>query len=300
MKKLLVFAVVLSTTSLLSLSCSNNGSDEGLDMPDSVKAKALDIAEGQLTEIVKNISSPVEIGVLLQQVNAPYSEKYLATTEHIDAYNTNFKRALNLGIMGVDLGYMSMYKKTMSMMSYVSSIKNLADNLGVGQFYDFNQLKRMITSSYNVDSMAYMSVESFNQMDDYLHKNKRSNISALIVTGLWLESLYLPLQIYMDKPKDEIAQRIGEQKIIISSLVIILENFAVDPSFAELTKDVKRIKQVYDKIKITIEMGEPETIEKDGMLTIVQNETSHVEISEAQVKEINKLVTALRTKIISE
>jgi hypothetical protein len=41
----------------------------------------------------------------------------------------------------------------------------------------------------NLDSLIFISVHSFNQMDDYLRTNKRGNLSALIITGTWIEGL---------------------------------------------------------------------------------------------------------------
>ena len=46
-------------------------------------------------------------------------------------------------------------------------------------------------------------------------------------------------------------------------------------------------------------MGEPEAVEVDGMLMIVQNETMHVIIEEEQLGKIVAIIEEVRNKIIN-
>jgi len=60
--------------------------------------------------------------------------------------------------------------------------------------------------------------------------------------------------------------------------------------------DLETIKKVYEEVKITYEVGEPETIEKDGMLMVVQSETSHVEMSDELLQTIIATTEEIRNK----
>jgi len=279
----------------------NTGSDKSttdeFSIPDSLKDKPLEIAEGKLGEIVKNISSPVEIAMLLKEAGATYSQSYLSDLKDIESYDNAFKCALNLGVVGTDLGYMNIYEKTMATVNYLSAIKTLSNKLSLEQFFDFAAMKRMAENKSNLDSMAFISVQNFNNMDSYLREHKRSNVSAMIVTGLWVESMYIAIQVNKDKPNKKIVERIGEQKIIVGQLLLILKNFKSDNNIALLTKDIEAINNLFNNVKITIEYGEPESVEKDGMLTIVQHEISHIEMSKDQFNQITKLIVDLRNKI---
>ena len=88
-----------------------------------------------------------------------------------------------LGIYGADLGYLNIYGKTGNSVDVLSAIKRLADGLRVGQFFDFETLKRLSTSKSNLDSLLFLSVNSYNQIDNYLRNNDRGSISALMITG---------------------------------------------------------------------------------------------------------------------
>ncbi|MFW5886217.1 MAG: hypothetical protein ACOCUL_00530 [Bacteroidota bacterium] len=277
----------------------NKPEDPFEDVPEDVLYDGVkEFHQDAIDDIVQNISSPVEIAALIKSLNIPFSKKYLATTDNIDQYNSSFMKALCLGIYGADLGYLNMYNKTNSSIEYLTAIKKLAEGIKVGQFFDFQLLKRLATNNENLDSLMYISVHSFNEMDHYLRVNKRGNLSSLIITGVWIEGLYLATQVVKENPQEDLAQAIGEQKTILTQLLLILNVYKNDKQFKGLIKDLKDIKNQFDDIKITIEVGEPETIEKDGMLMIIQNEKSIVHINDEQLNNIIKTTELIRNKII--
>lgn len=269
------------------------------EVPDSVIYEGdLEISEQAMEEIVQNISSPVEIAALIKAVGVPYSNQYLATTDYVDNYNTSFKQALGLGIFGADLGYQNMYNKTGGVIDYIQAIKTLADGIRVGQFFDFTTLKRLATNNQNLDSLMYISVQNFNQMDRYLRENKRSNLSSLIVAGVWIESMYLLGEVIKESPNAELSEKIGEQKIILGNLMILLRNYERDPKFKQLIDDLTEIQEVYKDVVITLEKGEPEMVEEDGMLVIKQNDKQDIEISQETLLKIIDKTVEVRNKII--
>jgi len=269
------------------------------EVPDSVIYDGnLEISEQAMDEIVQNISSPVEIAALIKSLGVPYSNDYLATTDYVDSYNTSYKMALGLGIYGADLGYQNMYNKTGSVLDYISAIKTLADGIRVGQFFDFTTLKRLVTNNQNLDSLMYISVQNFNQMDRYLRENNRGNLSSLIVAGIWIESMYLLGGVVKESPSVELAEKIGEQKIILNNLMLLLKNYDRDPKFKDLIDDLGEIQSIYKNVTITYEKGEPEAVEEDGMLVIKQNDKQFIDISNGTMMQIIDKTAEIRNKII--
>jgi hypothetical protein len=297
--------VVYLFLAVIMISSCRSGGDKGktsdMDVPDSVLNKGvLEISEQSMQNIVQNISSPVEMAALVKDLGVPFSEKYLASTNNVENMSTSFQQAFNLGIYGADLGYLNMYNKTSAVIEYISAIKTLADGIRVGQFFDFTTLKRLATNNQNLDSLMYISVHSFNQMDKYLRSNKRSNLSALIVAGVWVEGLYLATQVAKEAPHPELADRIGDQKIILNDLLLILQNYQSDKHFAELIKELNKIKDEYSGVTITIEKGQPESIEENGMLTIVQHDKSIVHITKDQLNNIINTTENIRNRLIQD
>jgi hypothetical protein len=286
-------------------SCKNekkDNTDYGSEfiVPDSVIHDGnFEISEEAINDIVENISSPVEIAALIKNVGVPYSKEYLATTDYVDNYNTSFQKALGLGIFGADLGYQNMYNKTGSVITYIQAIKELADGINVGQFFDFTTLKRLVTNNQNLDSLMYISVQNFNQMDQYLTENNRGNLSALIIAGVWIETMYLLGEVIKESPNAELSEKIGEQKLIFGSLMLLLRNYEKDPDFKELVADLSEIQVLFGEVTITEEIGEP-TMEEDadGALIIVQNDKQFIDISDETLFKIIDKMVEVRNKII--
>ncbi|MBN1413666.1 MAG: hypothetical protein JW973_01090 [Bacteroidales bacterium] len=299
MLKKLVYVLVAVLLILSCKSIRDRSAEAEFEVPDSILDQALEISEETMQNVVQNISSPVEMAALIKELGVPYSNRYLSSTTRVENLSTNFKQSLNLGIYGADLGYLNMYNKTSAVIEYISAIKTLADAIKVGQFFDFTTLKRLATNNQNLDSLMYISVHSFNQMDKFLHSNNRSNLSALIVTGVWIEGLYLGTQVAREAPNSQLAERIGEQKLTLNELILILENYKADKQYAKLIDELLLIKEQFKGVTIKIEKGEPEMIEEDGMLTIVQNDKSIVEIDSDQLDKIITTTEEVRNRLIS-
>lgn len=296
-----IIILILLAAGLAACQSNRGKLDAGdFEVSDSVaEAAELRVSEEAMEEIVQNVSSPVEIAALINELGVPFSTRYLATTSHVDKYNTNFQMAFNLGVFGADLGYLNIYSKNTQAMDYLTGINRLADGIKVGQFFDFATLKRLAANSENIDSLLYISVSSFNNMDSYLRENNRGHLSALIISGIWVEGMYLLTQVSEVKNNPLLAERIGEQKINLNNLLLILNNYTGQSGFHEFIGMLNELKSIYNTIDITYEIGEPETVEMDGMVMIVQNEKSIVHITDAQLKDITRKTEEIRNKLTS-
>ena len=271
-----------------------------MEVPDSVVNKGiLQVSEQAMQDIIDNIASPVEMSSLIKTIGVPFSKQYLAPTNNLSSFNTDLQQSIVLGIYGADLGYLNMYNKTGTVIDYLSNIKTLSDNLKIGQFFDFNTLKRLVSNNSNIDSIMYISVHSFNDMDKYLRKNNRGNLSSLIITGVWVEGLYILTQVQKNNPNPKLSEKIGEQKIILNDLMLILKNYIKDPDFKKIIDDIEIIKAQFANVKISYEMGDPEAVEKDGMLVIVQNEKSIVNIDDMTLTNIRNTTEKIRNKLLN-
>jgi len=298
-KKVLSLLLFLILVSSCRTSVDNSEQNINAMQDSSISAMEIEVSEEALVDIVANIASPIEMAALMNRLNVPFSKGYLANTSSVNDLNTNFQMAYKLGIFGADLGYLNMYEKSSAAVEYISTIKTLADGLRVGQFFDYTTLKRLATNNQNLDSLMFLSVHSYNEIDSYLRETPgRSYLSSLMISGLWIEGMYLITQVAKEYPYPDISERIGEQKIILTDLLDVLNLYKKNLSFNELIQDFETLNVEFKKINITYEIGEPETIEKDGRLVIVQNEKSIVEISDEQLNSIIEKTEKVRNKLI--
>lgn len=256
----------------------------------------IEITGEAMGDIIQNISSPIEVAALIKDLGVPFHQDHLLDPEIAGSYTTSFKMAYTLGMLGADLGYLNVNEKTGSSVNYLTAINRLADGLKVSQFFDFNTIKRLATSSSNLDSLVFLSVHSFNQMDDHLRETDRSNLSALMLAGIWIEGMYQATQVIKKQSNAELAEYIGEQKLILYDILLILENYEKDDQFAIMIDDYKKLKGVFDLVKITYEIGEPQAVEENGMLMIVQQEKSVVDISQETLMKIIETTALIRNK----
>lgn len=253
-----------------------------------------------ISDISKNISSPIDIANLLQTLKVPFSSTYLATSVDANKQSTNFHKALKLGILGTDLGYLNMYEKTGTSLDVLASISKLSEDLKVGQFFNFDLIRKLSQNKSNLDSLLFISINSYSQIDKYLRDNNRGQFSALMIIGVWLEGQYLATQVVDRYPDKKLFDRIGEQKIILNDLLMLVSPYrSNDQEFASLSNDLQNIKDKYRDVKITYTQGNPISVEKSGSLVVTQTETSIVSMSKEQLSGIIEITRDIRNKLIS-
>ena len=108
-----------------------------------------------------------------------------------------------------------------------------------------------------------------------------------MIIGVWIEGQYLATQVVSQYPDKMLSDRIGEQKIILNDLLLLISPYCNrDSEFTDLCKDLQDIKDKYRDVRITYTQGDPVSVEKDGGLVITQTETSVVEMSKEQLNGI--------------
>jgi hypothetical protein len=263
-------------------------------------SEAEKLSDEAIDDISRNISSPVEISNILQKMSVPFSNGYLASSIDAGRQSTSFEKALKLGILGADLGYLNMYEKTGTSIDVLSSINKLADGIDVGQFFDFETIKRLSLNRANLDSLMLLSLSSYNQIDKYLRDKGRGQLSALMITGVWIEGQYLATQVLKQQADSILRNRVGEQKIILNDLLMLLAPYCnANSEFTSLCRDMQALKEKYRDIKITYTVGEPIMEEKNGSLVVTQTEESKVEMTNEQLDAIITITGNIRNKLIS-
>ena len=119
------------------------------EMPDSLVStdttsgeQALDQTKDMVDHMVDNLGSPIETIALLKSLGIPFNSTLLASNDDVDRFNSSYSQAAALGIYGADLGYLNFYGKTSHVLSYISTVKGLADELKVGHIVTGKQIGR--------------------------------------------------------------------------------------------------------------------------------------------------------------
>lgn len=265
--------------------------NDNLPDTDTVKNMALNVG-GELF----SVPSPIQTALLVQKSGVTYDKAILNPGNKNGQYISDFSKSLNLGIYGADLGYVSMYNQTQDALGYLGAVKQIADKLGVSAAFDQKTMERINDNISNKDSMLVLVGIAYRASDAYLKTNKRTEISSLILTGGWIESMHFCINAYNKKPTDEIKYRIAEQKQALGSILKLITSHNM-PDAAQLIKDLEALSKTYEGITSKYNYVEPTTDEAKKITYI--NSTTEITVSKEQLDEIAKQITAMRDKIIN-
>lgn len=286
---------------IISCSSSNHSDDEALAEALASTELEDEVVSGEVNEILHRIPSPLEISVLLKESGRKYDGDFLNSPENLSRYNTNYKRALNLGIYGTDLGYTNIYSQSQDGIRYMSTIKSLANELNIGQFFEMETIGRLVSNSHNMDSLLLITTQNFNTINHYLQTQNRSHLSVLLLIGGWLEALHITCEVARNNASNvQLQETIGEQKIILDNILHLLSFYKeTDSNMTTLMRDMEKLRKAFENVTITT-IYKPSSYQViDGVMVVKDNSSSTVEITEADIENIRSVTQNIRTKIIS-
>lgn len=182
-------------------------------------------AEESLTEEIKdvenNLPSPTEIPYLLQQTGAEFNQALINDKKKVDQYLTrNDKAALNIGVYASDIGYLISYDKTQEAIDYVQVSKKLANSLGVLGSFDQEVLKQFEANISKKDSLTELVDKAVKQTEKYLKGDNRMKPAALMITGSFVEGLYISTGLIKSYPKNILKD--DDRMLVLTPLIRVI------------------------------------------------------------------------------
>ena len=250
----------------------------------------------EIKDIAYNIPPPSEIPYLLQQTGAEFNQSLINDRKKADAYGSQpDKAALNLGVFTADIGYLSSYEKTQESIDYLNACKNLADKLGVTGSFDRATLQKFEANIANKDSLAALLDDAIKKTDKYLKDGNRSKLGALLVTGSFVESLYISTGIIKSYPKNILPD--DTRNLVLTPLIrIIIDQ---KKSVGEVTKMLSSVDQTGPIPTIVADLKSLES--SYNSLNIeeqIKNNKANLVLSDKNLEEITRLVEKLRGDIV--
>ena len=266
---------------------------------DENASKEFDEAESELKEkieeVLYEIPPPSEIPYLLQATGADFNESLINDEAKVDQYrSTSDKSSLNLGIYATDMGYLSSYDQTQEALNYLSTSKTLADYLGITGAFDVELLKRFEDNLGSKDSLSAIINESMTKTDDYLKDDDRNKLAAMVLTGSFIEGLYISTELVRiyphDLPEDvrnliliPIVTVILDQEKPLGDLIKLMESIDPGEDASNLIESLKELQGSFEKLNI-----------KEQIL----NNNADVVLNDETLAEITTKVGEIRKKII--
>jgi hypothetical protein len=286
------FFAFLAVVGLWSCGGSKDDANQNADEFD----KAEESMNEQVQDVINNLPSPSEIPYLLQATGAEFNQSLLNDRNKVDKYSTlSDKAALNLGVYTTDIGYLSSYEKTQEAIDYLNSAKKLADNLGVIGTFDLDVLQRFEKNIANKDSLANILNSATRSSEKYLKDNSRNKLAALLLTGSFVEGLYISTGLIKSYPKDLLPEDsrnlvltplmrvILEQEKSVDELVKMLSGIDQAEPIGSLMKDLTALQGSYQALNIEEQ---------------IKNNKSALVLTDKNLVEITKIVEKMRNSIV--
>ena len=248
------------------------------------------------------VPTPNELFAVLKNSDAPFNKEILNDVSNSGNYLTKYSKALNFGVYTADLAYVTSQGSLEHAASLFEAVKNLSKDLEIENAIDkiiFERLKKSLDNS-NLDSLFYLSNETYYSAFSYLKENNRQDILGLIAVGGWIEGLNIILNLEPYSQNSEICQVIADQKLTLENLLIFVSDIEND-KFLDLLNDFSKVEEIYNQ---EFENFNDESNDVDDVNSTNENGVivfaggSSLTIRKSQFDQLKTMIMDLRTSII--
>lgn len=214
-----------------------------------------------IDSITSAIPSYREITKQIQTEGITFSEEVLVDYNTADMYQNSKETALALGIFTADLGYVRHFEKVQLCSDFLQAIQILASKLAVADEL-FEEYTPIFEANINNEKVIFETIDSLLSKNTLAPaENEKFGISALFVTGFWLEITHLALaNNNVNADNDNLANhfkilmqinnllvKISDSEIIsnLKEQMLELENKGYDSQ--SLSENVEKIRSMYVK-----------------------------------------------------
>jgi len=195
------------------------------------------------------IPTAFEITEMIHEAGAPYILTLSNDPGKADDYITEKQKSVNLGVYGTDLCYASTYMMKQSTMLYLEATRTLIDDLGISTNFTSNYAQRVENNLENRDSLISIVTDSFYDTWKYLIENKQDIQARLMVSGSWIEGIYIAANIAQtSQDPTRVLEVLAEQKNSLGKLVSILESVKDSEELEHIYTGLAGINELYQDV----------------------------------------------------
>ncbi len=248
---------------MMSMSCAEKKSsaDSGLD-------NTLVINEPKLAEGLVRIGLPEKLDYLINNLvlsdnmimtlstNANiFNYELLNKYENVSLYTTSRSKAINLGIYGADLNYLIHFGQSENSIRYLIASRQLAGQIGVAMAFDQETMEEYQSNLENKDALINIIFLAYENVKKMLKSEDQFLLSTLVITGSWIENMYLTTKLlpYFESSeiKTKLVDKLLQQREYLTNMYeLIVELHEGDNIFVnDLLEQLNKIEAVYENFE---------------------------------------------------
>jgi len=297
MRPLLTMSIALCTVMLIITSCNRSAKGPEIQppvfstyLPDSPEEAA------RQREIYYGLLTPVEVCNIFERLGIPYNDTIILPPENRDLYMSSYKAAMNLGVYGVDMGYVRLFGVNRQTMNYFSTIKTLSNRLNMPDNFIADAVKGLDAGMSQPDSVTRLMNDAYAKIEEHLRGEGSEGTLGLMLMGGWIEAMYLATQLAYDpaNPDPQVVGKIAEQKYSLTSLLSFMKNYYNDPMVVFYTKKLKYLNRWFDTFEIYYQPGD---VTVDTLRQVITTTGTEMTVTVGTLNEIRDYVAKLRAEI---
>lgn len=258
-------------------SCGDSASDKNDDLGHEEETQKLNPEQNKFNaqNVFNSLPDHKIVLQLIEDNKIEYNPDILNDPTAVEKYSTEFYKGINLGIYGSDLNIASSFDQTQESMVFLKCVNMLAGNLGVASAFDQKMFERIDANKNQKDSILQIVTNAFKKVDEILKNNNRPATSAVILTGCWVEGLYVSCQIANSGNFEDIVRTIVAQKESLRNVIVMIKAVDLEEPDKFIVTDLEDLHKSFEVASTAAKFD-------NKVLT-----------------DITKKITALRAKVIT-
>jgi len=249
-----------------------------------------------IREIYYGLLTPVEVCNIFERLGIRYNDTIILASGNRDLYMSSYKAAMNLGVYGVDMGYMKLFGVNRQTVSYFSTIQTLSERLNMPDTFLSDAIRSFDANIGNADSLTGLMNDAYSKIDEHLRLEGSEGTLGLMLMGGWIEAMYLATQLAYDpvNPDPQVVGKLAEQKYSLISLLSFMKNYYDDPMVVFYTKKLKYLNRWFDTFEIYYQPGD---VSIDTLRQVITTTGTEMTVTVGTLNEIRDYVAKLRAEI---
>ena len=247
---------------VVALILSSCGDSRKSKIQKETEAEIYAQAEKQLIEeidkVVHDMPPPSEVPYLLMATGADFNKELINPIDNASKYfNSADKSAMNLGAYASDIGYLSSYDQVQDALKYMEACQKLADQIGIASAFELDLMEKFEKNLANKDSLASLIDYAMEVAEQKLEATDRLQMVALVLSGSYIEGLYLSCMVLETYPDDLLPEEqkniilepmvrvIIDQEKPLEDIITLLKDLEGDDTIAEVIAEFDILKILY-------------------------------------------------------
>ncbi|HBF88940.1 MAG TPA: hypothetical protein DDX39_09890 [Bacteroidales bacterium] len=286
----LVFLIVLLLIAYGCKNAKNINFDESSESTDASNGLSANEA------MVYSLPSPYQVSSLIKIAGIDYEKNIIEMPmKHSNLYSSPEYKSLNLGASLVDLYYTTIFEEYPTSAVFLQRVDELMYESGMKSVKFSKFANRIENNLDNKDSLYHYIGLYQQQFEDYYSVSDEKQKTFLIVSGVYIEGLYLLSEMYQNSfytksltpfMEKSLNTSILQQAIFLDNLIELLESFN-DPKIEPFVLRFKTLQNLFTTINIEYSLGK-------------KNEIQQVKLLKKHMFQIHEIAKVLREDIILE